>query len=480
MTGPVFTEINAATSGRALPSEEVNMSVCEKIKLVADAKVLAEVVKMLRKKVKASEHSTVMNTLVLMEVLMKNCSMDFHMAMSNKKLMKAMTSIIKTSDKTSDPVRREESDMCLKLIRLWGEAFGQQPHVGKVFVDTYRSLRKKGYSFPDTHSVEYVPNAPSRAPAAPQQSTRLNSLSPEERKEMVYNVAGMLTEILLNASTKEEVIENDLVGELVGQCNTFQNEIARMLSEGEDQDIDGLLALNEKVLNTLILHKRAVKFGPKSANGESEAPEKKVEIASGNAQTTTGSKRAATPDLMWDQDAPVAPYVEPVHTQSHADTVTPGYLPPSVDLTGALDSAWQDEQVSAAPVGASEWHNERAAETNGWGSQRSGTQTWGQAPANTGYPTRSSSARYSLTQDENPFDKIQLRQQQSESIYNPQVTAPRSVYYPQSQTPPPVSSAPPGVLSPHRSVSSGWGATTPAQPAMLKRGTSNPFDDIVM
>ena len=71
----------------------------------------------MRKKLKESSHSVVMNALVLMETLMTECHTDFHLAMGNRKLANQMVKVIKMNKIETNAARQEELDMCLKLIK---------------------------------------------------------------------------------------------------------------------------------------------------------------------------------------------------------------------------------------------------------------------------------------------------------------------------------------------------------------------------
>ena len=100
-------------------------------------------VKAIRKNLSHKAICVVMNTLMLMEALMKNCSTEFQLAMANSKLVAAMVKLVKAGKKGGlDEKKKQEK--CLELIQSWGEAFLTRQQVGRIFVETYHELRKKG------------------------------------------------------------------------------------------------------------------------------------------------------------------------------------------------------------------------------------------------------------------------------------------------------------------------------------------------
>ena len=104
---------------------------------------IGKLVKAMRKKLLHKSCCVVMNTLVLMEALMKNCSTEFQLAMADPKVVGTMVKLIKAA-KRGGVDERKKKDKCLELVQSWGEAFLTRQQVGRIFVDTYHELRKKG------------------------------------------------------------------------------------------------------------------------------------------------------------------------------------------------------------------------------------------------------------------------------------------------------------------------------------------------
>ncbi|GBG35189.1 Hypothetical Protein FCC1311_114122, partial [Hondaea fermentalgiana] len=276
----LFNLIEAAVNGDG-PDEALNAQIATKVHGIKEPKQLADIVRRLRKKLKIPDHNIVMNTFVLLETLMDEFHPDLIMAVSIPKMMKQFMRLIKAG-KQGGRSKQEEADKALALLEMWSAKYRERPAMAKNILDTFALLQRKGVAYNDSSREANVTSAASATrssghtggatgggsrSALSQATTQLQGLSPQEQDSVISNATAMLEELVYNVSSKEEAASNDLITELVQQVKGFQNVIAAKLSQEEDASrMDILIKLNERVLNALSLHKRAVEVGPPSAD----------------------------------------------------------------------------------------------------------------------------------------------------------------------------------------------------------------------
>mmetsp|Transcript_7545 Transcript_7545/g.13148 ORF Transcript_7545/g.13148 Transcript_7545/m.13148 type:complete len:486 (+) Transcript_7545:170-1627(+) len=243
--------IDEATEGCENPDMEKFRVLTRRMENITDKNALYELVRRMRKKLKAYDHSTVMNTLFLIDILMDESHSEFHMAMTHRKMLNQLCKVVDLV-KSGDKAREQESEKCLELIGKWSHRFRHQLAIGRPFVDTQHILEKKGYVFPKAETS-----------SAPRESARPHlSGSPTERRQIVGNVTRMLQEMITSASSPKDVQENEVIVQLTDQCRGFQRELAALLSTEEDSSkLDELLSLNEQVL-------QAIQMFDKTTGGE--------------------------------------------------------------------------------------------------------------------------------------------------------------------------------------------------------------------
>lgn len=249
---------------------------------------LEDIAALLRKRLGKKEPLVVLHTLVLVEVLVKNCGPSLHTVIGTKSFLGAIGKMIRvrpvpgwsrsrwrpavtqtgtprgpaprprrplSAQKWSNGTRdqREAAMKGAELIQSWGEAFlpkrSRYPHAA-VFVDTYHDLATRGVRFPRQYDRTRVPvftpegshdvEGPAAASAPPRSSSG---------DSVVSNMVDMLREMILAAESPQEITGTDTIGDLVDQCRAsapkLQARIEAVINSGADPE--RLFALNDKL-----------------------------------------------------------------------------------------------------------------------------------------------------------------------------------------------------------------------------------------
>lgn len=244
---------------------------------VEDQRVLSQVVRVVRKQLKPlnkhrlsphDRHFTRINALGLIDLLMLEGHVDMHIAFANQKFLAQLVKLIKKSNKAkakrSRPAEdkllcQEESDRSLALIACWGKRFQNDIAVGRLFVETYDSLQRKGYSFPDIGQF--------RQPLTGRQNLGCIE-SIEQQETLILNTTLMLEDMIYACASSGEPLQgNEVAQQLLEQCQGYQREIASILSSGsvsisssseKDGQVGNMLALNERIIEVCQLHSTAL------------------------------------------------------------------------------------------------------------------------------------------------------------------------------------------------------------------------------
>eukprot|EP00515_Schizochytrium_aggregatum_P016564 CAMPEP_0202113708 /NCGR_PEP_ID=MMETSP0965-20130614/34508_1 /ASSEMBLY_ACC=CAM_ASM_000507 /TAXON_ID=4773 /ORGANISM="Schizochytrium aggregatum, Strain ATCC28209" /LENGTH=201 /DNA_ID=CAMNT_0048683347 /DNA_START=27 /DNA_END=629 /DNA_ORIENTATION=- len=173
--------VDKATVGCEAPDASLNAQLAARLTEITDPRVLSEVVRRMRKKLKEKRHSTVMNALLLMEHLMDHLHTDFVLAMANLKLIKQMTKTVKQGSKSTLKARKIEAKKAIYLIATWARRYSGSPAIGRVFVDGAENLKEKGYRIPK-ETKEEKPVVSARPSLA---------CSSNERRDVVKNITDL-------------------------------------------------------------------------------------------------------------------------------------------------------------------------------------------------------------------------------------------------------------------------------------------------
>ena len=95
---------------------------------------------------------TVMLTLTVLEMCVKNCGHRFHLLSSQKDFIHELVKLI--GPKNEPPVQLQER--VLRLVQEWAETFGNQPHLNGVH-QVYQELLQKRIEFPPKNLDAMVP-----------------------------------------------------------------------------------------------------------------------------------------------------------------------------------------------------------------------------------------------------------------------------------------------------------------------------------
>lgn len=141
ITSQIGSQILSATEGTNLqPDWGKIMDVCD-IMNNEGPDTTNQAIRVLMKRLDASEHAVINLTLVLIEALMKNCREKF----SGGITADFMTSLTDIS-KGNRGLRNSEE--ALRIIQDWGREFESEKADKPLFYDTYAALKARGLVFP--------------------------------------------------------------------------------------------------------------------------------------------------------------------------------------------------------------------------------------------------------------------------------------------------------------------------------------------
>eukprot|EP01031_Cornospumella_fuschlensis_P024842 gene24842-30018_t len=158
----VANAIETATNDMLIrPDWNANMAIVDLLAPIARRDILAEVVFLLRKKLKSPTPQVTLLTLHLLEGLVKNLPPPhFFEALNDPKFTSDMCSVArKYSVKSTSSDQREVGERVLDIIQGWGEAFLPRRATYPHLVEMYFTLRKEGLPFKVNNQFD-----PSRVP----------------------------------------------------------------------------------------------------------------------------------------------------------------------------------------------------------------------------------------------------------------------------------------------------------------------------
>eukprot|EP01017_Pseudomicrothorax_dubius_P007728 TRINITY_DN1243_c0_g1_i3.p1 TRINITY_DN1243_c0_g1~~TRINITY_DN1243_c0_g1_i3.p1 ORF type:complete len:608 (-),score=191.45 TRINITY_DN1243_c0_g1_i3:175-1998(-) len=140
-------------------TKEPELDICLEIadRMNASKNECKEGVKELTKVLRSSKAACIHNAVLLLESLVKNCSMRFHYEISSKEFMDALLRLLKRKRKKTgffDTMYKnsamwdEIENKVLGLIQLWADTFMMHEDEFHEIMECYRLLRKEGIKFP--------------------------------------------------------------------------------------------------------------------------------------------------------------------------------------------------------------------------------------------------------------------------------------------------------------------------------------------
>ena len=113
--------------------------------------LIHEVVAYLRINLLSRDTEKVKRTIVLLDVLIKNCQFRLHYSIGRKKFMKTLSKVTRWyyNNRSNTTENNAVSDLCLDCISAWSQAFYPRRNLYPYIVDTYLKLKGKyGIRFP--------------------------------------------------------------------------------------------------------------------------------------------------------------------------------------------------------------------------------------------------------------------------------------------------------------------------------------------
>eukprot|EP00941_MAST-03F_sp_MAST-3F-sp1_P001703 g1703.t1 len=316
LSGNIGPLIDSATSDLQIhPNWEINLQIVDNVNATRNLSKLRAVSKIIRKKLSAKQIKTVMLSLILIECLVKNCKSHFHEVLSDdEKFQNQMKKLcLHRIQRAKNDVGGRETptdvqNKAISLTQAWGEAF--LPHSnerrGRNFVHTYHELRRQGVAFPRQYDQKNCPiftpssTAHSSSNVGGKGKEKNNSSSStsnfsirhsaqvhENRKSLgpdfgiIDNVMLMLAEMLSATSSKEDCVQNELISEMLSQCQSFQGNlqaaIQQAMERGHSEKLPIMLEMNDDLISLLREHDWVSKNGPRPKKREMKE-EKEIDI----------------------------------------------------------------------------------------------------------------------------------------------------------------------------------------------------------
>lgn len=298
------------------------MEVYERANSIQDDDELAEGVRILRKRIQDKQHRVVMYGLAVAESLVKNCSNNFAVLkhVASTKFMKSMVKLVTRGQSKGGRDNLEAMEKALALIQSWGEAYLSHQDQGvRLFVSTYHQLRIKGLHFPapiGDNAPIFTPAARPAAEAseAKQQSTAASNFKipaellrdytyADQTHTMIDGTANVIIDSLMHVESKEELLTNEVVTDLMAQIQQLHPRIMSDLESALMVDpppaiLGDLLHINDKLHAMLRLHAHILEHGVISrepsidesvAASDTGASHSRSDVASGGSGDGGGS-----------------------------------------------------------------------------------------------------------------------------------------------------------------------------------------------
>ena len=328
--------ISRATSEMLLETDwALVMQVCDAAAAVSDPAEATEGVRLVRKQIQSGQHRVVMHGLVLLESLVKNCSENFRFLshVANDKLMKSMVRLVQRGQKKGGRDNLEAMEKVLDLVQAWGETYVQHQEKGvRLFVTYYHELRVKGVVFPrpfDQSTAIFTPKSRAGSTTAGRGAVQLSpaaaamggatagssggasSAALSDEHCVVASTVDLLQQSLTHVESRESMLANDIIGDLMVQLNAVLPKMMRdieaaLLTSPPPPNLGAMMHLNEQIhvvmqkhqtiLETGAVASAARESGPSSAGAAGISPEAALALGAEPATTLSSELSGGVAD----------------------------------------------------------------------------------------------------------------------------------------------------------------------------------------
>jgi len=107
--------------------------------------IIDEIINYLRIKLLSNDTSTVTRTLILLDVLVKNCQFRIHYAIGRKRFMKTLSKVCRYHLKKNSIRDQQVGELACDIIQHWAQCFYPRRNLYPYICDTYIKLKVYNY-----------------------------------------------------------------------------------------------------------------------------------------------------------------------------------------------------------------------------------------------------------------------------------------------------------------------------------------------
>ena len=246
---------NATDPSLDAPDWTKNMDLCDMINSAKDDSEADHAARCIHRRLQESDARIISLALVLAETCMKNCRSFAKVV--DQPFMDEMVGV------TRGTKGRENGKEALRMIQEWAKGLPQKQGGHSAFHDTYRAMKARGVSFPETDQLDAIFDIPTQTDAVqrPRVDVEFSSKLEQDLHE-VYEKIKLCREMLAESPG---IASDDALSEVIGFLEACRDRMADVIEAGTLGMLnDGLLTqcfrVNDAIFRTLEAEKHGYRI----------------------------------------------------------------------------------------------------------------------------------------------------------------------------------------------------------------------------